>query len=189
MIHTGWPLLAVGLACVAATLAYSGGPFPLASNALGELTVLVFFGWVAVLGSFYVHTHTLDLQVFWLANSLGLLLAAIMLVNNLRDIQSDRQAGKITLAVMLGDSGSRLLYITMVLAAAFAHIVAFSFASTHPRPSEMFIPLVLCMPGAIYCCRDVKHLRGRQLNRLLGSTALLGLLYASATAIFHLLTR
>ncbi|WP_018276219.1 1,4-dihydroxy-2-naphthoate octaprenyltransferase [Teredinibacter turnerae] len=189
VIHTGWPLLVVGLICILATLAYSGGPYPLASHALGEITVLIFFGWVAVLGSYYVHTQSLSPQVFWLSNALGLVLAAIMLVNNLRDIKTDRIARKYTLAVLLGDSCSRLLYTTLVIAAAFAHIVGFSFAAEDPHLSEMFLPLLVCLPSGYFCCRDARRLQGRELNRLLGSTALLGLLYAGTTALLHLLFR
>lgn len=189
VLHTGWPLLVAGGFCVLATLAYSGGPFPLASHALGELTVLVFFGWVAVMGSYYVHTQQLSLLSFWLATSLGFLLAAIMLVNNLRDIKSDRAAGKITLAVLLGDSGSRLLYLTLVLLAALAHMVAFGFASPSLSVLQMFVPLLVCMPHAIACCRDARRLQGKNLNRLLATTAMLGLIYACATALLHLSLR
>jgi 1,4-dihydroxy-2-naphthoate octaprenyltransferase len=70
--------------------AYSAGPFPLASNALGEVTVLIFFGWVSVLGSYYLQTGTLSLLAFGLATSAGLYSSAIMLVNNIRDIATDQ---------------------------------------------------------------------------------------------------
>ena len=114
----GWPVFFIGLACMGAVLAYSGGPFPLASHGLGDLFVFIFFGLVAVGGTYYVQTLRLT-PLVWLMGAIeGLLITAILVVNNLRDIQSDRQTGKRTLAVIIGSRGSRIEYV-MLLAGAY----------------------------------------------------------------------
>ena len=100
----GLPVLIIGLACICAALAYSGGPFPLASHGLGDLFVFIFFGLVAVCGTYYVQALHLTPLVWLMGVIEGLLITAILVVNNLRDIQSDRQTGKRTLAVIIGRS-------------------------------------------------------------------------------------
>ena len=115
----GWWLLAVGAASIAAGVLYTGGPRPYGYAGLGELFVFLFFGLVAVVGSYYVQTEDLRWEAFALAVPVGLLAAAILVVNNVRDIDTDRRAGKRTLAVRFGRERSRHMYATM-LALAFA---------------------------------------------------------------------
>ncbi len=98
----GWGLLAVGAASILAGILYTGGPRPYGYEGLGELFVFLFFGLVAVVGSWYVQVQTLPWEPFVVAVPVGLLAAAILVVNNLRDIETDRRAGKRTLAVRLG---------------------------------------------------------------------------------------
>ncbi|MGH3666019.1 MAG: 1,4-dihydroxy-2-naphthoate polyprenyltransferase [Egibacteraceae bacterium] len=112
----GWELLAVGAACFAAALAYSGGPRPYASAGLGELFVFIFFGLVATAGSAYVQDEALSTLALLAGVPIGLLATAILVANNLRDIATDTDAGKRTLAVRLGDRRSRLLHAGLVLA-------------------------------------------------------------------------
>ena len=117
----GFYYFLLGLACIGGVLGYSGGPKPLASHALGEVCVLLFFGPVAVIGGFYLQVVDQQLaahqfnQVLSYSVQMGLWAAAIMLVNNLRDITSDAAAQKITLAVLLGPSNSRALYTVMLV--------------------------------------------------------------------------
>ncbi len=115
----GWPVLAIGLASILAALAYSGGPFPLASHGLGDLFVFIFFGLVAVCGTYYVQAQALTALAVLVAVPVGLLITAILVVNNLRDIDTDRRAGKRTLAVILGERGARVEFVAL-LAAAYA---------------------------------------------------------------------
>jgi 1,4-dihydroxy-2-naphthoate octaprenyltransferase len=119
----GWELLVVGAASILAGVLYTGGPRPYGYAGLGELFVFLFFGLVAVVGSYYVQTEELRWEAFALAIPIGLLAAAILVVNNVRDIDTDRRAGKRTLAVKLGRPGARGLFAAMV-AAAFAAPVA-----------------------------------------------------------------
>ena len=113
----GWQLLVVGAASIAAGVLYTGGPRPYGYAGLGELFVFMFFGIVAVAGSYFVQTEDLKWEAFALAVPVGLLAAAILVVNNVRDIDTDRRAGKRTLAVKLGRPGSRTLYGAMLLLA------------------------------------------------------------------------
>jgi 1,4-dihydroxy-2-naphthoate polyprenyltransferase len=115
----GWQLLVVGAASILAGVLYTGGPRPYGYEGLGEVFVFLFFGGVAVVGSYYVQTEDLRWEAFALAVPVGLLAAAILVVNNVRDIETDRRAGKRTLAVKLGREGARRLYVAM-LGLAFA---------------------------------------------------------------------
>ncbi len=110
----GWQLLVVGVASILAGVLYTGGPRPYGYEGLGELFVFLFFGVVAVVGSYYVQTEDLRWEAFALSVPVGLLAAAILVVNNVRDIDTDRRAGKRTLAVKLGRDAARRLYAGML---------------------------------------------------------------------------
>jgi 1,4-dihydroxy-2-naphthoate octaprenyltransferase len=114
----GIELLFVGIASIAAGVLYTGGPRPYGYEGLGEIFVFLFFGIVAVAGSTFAQTQSWPWEAFVLAVPVGLLAAAILVVNNVRDLETDRRAGKRTLAVRLGREGARGLYGGM-LAAAF----------------------------------------------------------------------
>jgi 1,4-dihydroxy-2-naphthoate octaprenyltransferase len=118
VVVTPW-LLLVGAACFVAGWFYTGGRHPYGYAGLGELSVFVFFGLVAVVGSAYVHLHRITMLSVVAAVPVGLLATALLVVNNLRDIATDTVAGKRTLAVRLGDAETRVLYVGCV-AAAFA---------------------------------------------------------------------
>ena len=104
---TSWWLVAVGAVCILAAWTYTGGPIPYGYRALGEVFVFVFFGLVAVVGTTYVQTRTLPGLAWAVAVPVGLLIVAILVVNNLRDIDGDALVGKRTLAVLLGERGTR----------------------------------------------------------------------------------
>jgi 1,4-dihydroxy-2-naphthoate polyprenyltransferase len=116
----GWELLLVGVAAILATLGYSGGSKPYASAALGEVMVFVFFGVVATVGSAYVQDGTVSLVAVLASLPMGCLATALLVVNNLRDIPSDTEVGKRTLAVRLGEADTRRLYIALVTLAFLA---------------------------------------------------------------------
>jgi 1,4-dihydroxy-2-naphthoate polyprenyltransferase len=116
----GWELLAVGAASILAGVLYTGGPRPYGYEGLGELFVFLFFGVVAVVGSYFVQTEDLRWEAFALSAPVGLLAAAILVVNNVRDVETDRRAGKRTLAVKLGRERTRRLYAAMLLVAFLA---------------------------------------------------------------------
>jgi 1,4-dihydroxy-2-naphthoate octaprenyltransferase len=126
---TAWWLVAVGAVCVAAAWFYTGGSRPYGYLGLGEVMVFVFFGLVAVVGTTYVQTRTWEPAALWAAIGIGALACAILVVNNLRDIPTDTLAGKRTLAVVLGDRATRVLYAALVAAAALA-VVALAASTT-----------------------------------------------------------
>jgi 1,4-dihydroxy-2-naphthoate octaprenyltransferase len=140
----GWELVLVGALCFAAALGYSGGPRPYASAGFGELSVFVFFGLVATVGSAYVQ----DEQLRWLpvvaAIPVGLLSVALLVVNNLRDIPTDERAGKRTLAVRLGTRTTFELYlVTINVAILCTGMVAFVAVSVWPALGFAALPLAL----------------------------------------------
>ena len=110
----GWLIIAVGVASIAAGVLYTGGPRPYGYAGMGELFVFLFFGLVAVNGSYYVQLEELDWLPFLLSIPIGFLSTAILVVNNVRDIDTDRRAGKRTLAVRLGRERARRLYLALV---------------------------------------------------------------------------
>lgn len=168
-----WWLLVFGLASLLAALAYSGGPYPLASHALGEVLVLVFFGWLAVMGSYFIHTLQLNWTVFGYATLIGLLSASIMLVNNLRDRYTDARAGKKTLVVYLGGRASRSLYRGILFAAPLMHWMLNPYLN-----NLTWLPLVFVLPFIAILWRWIGHLDGQSLNRMLAFTSLLLLVYS-----------
>jgi 1,4-dihydroxy-2-naphthoate polyprenyltransferase len=113
---SSWWLLAVGAVCIAAAWTYTGGPLPYGYRALGEVFVFVFFGLVAVVGTTFVQTRTVEGLAVVAAVPVGLLITAILVVNNLRDVEGDAVAGKRTLAVVVGDRGTRIGYAALLLA-------------------------------------------------------------------------
>jgi 1,4-dihydroxy-2-naphthoate polyprenyltransferase len=117
---TAWWLVLVGLVSVLAAWFYTGGSKPYGYLGLGELMVFVFFGLVAVVGTTYVQTETWEWAALYAAVGVGALACAILVANNLRDIPTDTVAGKRTLAVVLGDRRTRLLYVALVVVAAAA---------------------------------------------------------------------
>jgi 1,4-dihydroxy-2-naphthoate octaprenyltransferase len=119
----GWVIIAVGAASIAAGVLYTGGPRPYGYAGLGELFVFLFFGLVAVNGSYYVQLETLDWVPFGFSIAVGCLSTAILVVNNIRDVDTDRRAGKRTLAVRLGRDGARRLYAALISLAYLALLV------------------------------------------------------------------
>lgn len=117
IVVAGWGLLAVGAASILAGILYTGGPRPYGYEGLGEVFVFLFFGIVAVAGSYYVQVQSLPWEAFVCAVPVGLLASAILVVNNVRDLETDRRAGKRTLAVRLGRERTRALYVSMLVGA------------------------------------------------------------------------
>jgi 1,4-dihydroxy-2-naphthoate octaprenyltransferase len=124
---SSWWLVAVGAVCIAAAWTYTGGPLPYGYRALGEVFVFVFFGPVAVVGTTFAQTRTVEGLAVAASVPIGLLIVALLVVNNLRDLDGDAAVGKRTLAVLLGDRATRLLYVGL-FAVAFAVVVGIGVA-------------------------------------------------------------
>lgn len=169
---SGWQVLAIGLASIIAALGYTAGPFPYGYHGLGEAFVFVFFGLVATAGTYWVHGGSLTGAAWILGAAMGLLAAAILVVNNIRDMETDAAAGKRTLAVMMGRSRAQALYAGTVIA-AFAIVAA--AAVTGVTPGWTWLGL-LAAPLAIPLVRSVATEReGPQLIAALKGTARLQL--------------
>lgn len=132
-VAVDWRLIVVGAACVLAGALYSGGPKPYASAGMGEVMVLVFFGFVATCGSAFVHLDRVPWLAVAAAVPVGLAACAILLANNLRDVSTDREAGKRTLAVRIGAPAARALYSGCMVVATLSPFGLAAAAST-PRP-------------------------------------------------------
>lgn len=176
----GWVIIAVGLVSIAAGVLYTGGPRPYGYAGLGELFVFLFFGLVAVNGSYYVQLERLDWLPLGLSVAVGFLATAILVVNNVRDIDTDRRAGKHTLAVRLGRQGARSLYVGLV-AAAYACLLG--TVVSHGGAWWALLGL-LSAPMAIKPARAVlNRTDGPALNgALAGTGALLGVFSLTVSA-------
>jgi 1,4-dihydroxy-2-naphthoate polyprenyltransferase len=119
----GWPILLVGVLSILAAIAYTAGPLPLGYHGLGDLAVFLFFGLIAVVGTFYVQAKYLTWVTIVAAVPMGALITAILVVNNIRDADTDRQAGKHTLAVLLGRRGARIEFLSLILIAYITPLV------------------------------------------------------------------
>jgi len=181
----GIELLFVGIASIAAGVLYTGGPRPYGYEGLGEIFVFLFFGIVAVAGSTFAQTKSWPAEAFVLAVPVGLLAAAILVVNNVRDMDSDRRAGKRTLAVRLGRNGGRALYGAMIYG---SYLVA-------PLPwllGPLSAWLMLCwltLPLAVKLVRTVRrHADGPTLNEALAQTGMLQLAFCLLLSVGILLS-
>jgi 1,4-dihydroxy-2-naphthoate octaprenyltransferase len=171
----GWVILAIGVVSIVAALGYTNGPIPYGYRGLGELFVFVFFGLVATVGTRYVFDRTAPEAAWIAAIPLGLLAAAILVANNLRDIETDRTAGKRTLAVMIGRTRTRVLYATLVQAGYAVMIWAALFDVLPPWT----LLTLLTMPLSIRLARvAATETAGPPLIGVLKGTARLQLVFA-----------
>jgi len=170
----GWELLLVGAASILAGVLYTGGPRPYGYEGLGEIFVFLFFGVVAVAGSYFAQVEDLAWEALVLAVPVGLLASAILVVNNVRDLETDRRAGKKTLAVRMGRARTRAMYVAMV-------VLAFAVA---PIPwwagslSAWLLACWLAIPLAVPLVRTVRtRTDGPALNGALAGTGMLQLAF------------
>jgi 1,4-dihydroxy-2-naphthoate octaprenyltransferase len=181
----GWQVLALGAASILAGVLYTGGPRPYGYEGLGELFVFLFFGIVAVTGSYFVQAERLPWEAFALAVPVGLLASAILVVNNVRDLETDRRAGKNTLAVRLGPVRARRLYAAMVYGAFASAVVPWVFGSLS---AWLLLPF-LASPLAVPVVRTVaSRADGPALNGALARTGMLQLAFCVLLSAGVLLT-
>lgn len=178
----GLPILLIGAAAILAAVLYVGGPWPYGYHGLGDLVCFVFFGLLGVVGMTLLLTGGAPPEAWWAALPVSALVTAILVVNNLRDIDTDRAAGKYTLAVLLGRAGTRAEYVALLL---LAYLVPPLWALAG-GPRWWWLPwlsLVLAVPTA----RLVLTAEGRPLNGALKQTARLHLVFGALWALALLL--
>jgi len=176
-IFTSWWLILVGAAAVAAGWFYTGGSHPYGYRGFGEIAVFAFFGVAAVAGTAYVQLVRFTWLELIAAIPAGLLSCALLMINNLRDIDSDAEVGKRTLAVMLGDARSRTVYVASLLVS-----FAVALAMTPARPLAALT--VIALPLAVGPIRAVRSgASGRALITALGQTGRLQLVFGAALTV------
>ncbi len=176
----GWPIIVIGVLSLVSGLAYTGGPRPFGYHGLGDVFVFVFFGLVAVTGTAYLQTGNWSGFAFALAVPVGLLVTNILVVNNLRDIDTDRAAAKRTLAVRIGDRATRAQYVVFTV---LAYLVPLAIAATDPSRRLLLLPM-LTLPLAVALVRQVTGgMAGVELNQLLKKTAGLLLAFGALLAL------
>jgi 1,4-dihydroxy-2-naphthoate octaprenyltransferase len=169
----GVPIIVIGALSIASGIAYTGGPWPLGYNGLGDVFVMIFFGFVAVCGTVYVQTLQVPLLAYLASIPVGAIATAVLVVNNARDFETDRVAGKRTLAVRFGRRFAEIEYLLLLICAGLVPIALFA---THLRSVVVLLPL-LTIPIGVRLARAVIRERGAALNGVLASTAKLLLIY------------
>jgi 1,4-dihydroxy-2-naphthoate octaprenyltransferase len=176
----GWELLLIGIASILAGVLYTGGPRPYGYEGLGEVFVFLFFGVAAVAGSYFAQTEQWDWEAFVLSVPVGLLAAAVLLVNNVRDMETDRRAGKRTLAVRLGRERTRVLY-------AAAAVLPFPIVLVPWLAGSLDAWVLLSwlvLPIALRLIKTIReHTDGPTLNRALAGTAMMELVFCVLLSI------
>jgi 1,4-dihydroxy-2-naphthoate octaprenyltransferase len=170
----GWVVILIGVAAIISAIAYTGGPFPLGYHGLGDLFVFIFFGLIAVTGTYYVQVGSISNAAWWMSIPVGLIITAILVVNNLRDIENDRAAGKRTLAVLLGVKASRIEY---VICLGIAYLILPALVAIKIIPAIALLAW-LSLPIAIKSTRIVFTDKGRPLNAALAGTGQTVLVYS-----------
>ena len=176
IFRAGWPLLLIGLLSIFFGILYTGGPYPLGYNGLGDIFVLIFFGPVAVGATYYVQTLDITLPVILAGLSPGLISTALLTVNNLRDINTDRKAGKKTLAVRFGVFFTRMEYlVTIVLASCIIPAILIYLEPHHPYALAGIVVILFALPSIKSVFLGEIN---ADLNKVLGATGKILLLYS-----------
>lgn len=175
----GIMILWIGIFSIIAGLAYTAGPFPLAYNGLGDLFVFIFFGIVGTVGTYYLHAQQFTSLAFLISLPVGALITNILIVNNYRDIEEDKTAGKNTLAVLLGREFSRYEYVFFILVSFF---IPFLLHFKYDFNIWIFLPYIT-LPIAITLVKMIYALTGTQLNKTLELSAKFSAIYGLLLSI------
>ena len=170
----GWIIVGIGLVSILFAILYTGGPYPLAYNGLGDIFVFIFFGLIAVSGTYYLYTDYFSINSFIIGSSIGCLATAILVVNNLRDLNNDKECGKNTLAVYFGKKFTQFEYALLML---IAYIIPIYISIDLGNKASIYI-VYFTLPISIRLIVDVFYKDNSMLNETLEATAKLLLLYS-----------
>ena len=170
----GWTVILLGAAAILSAVAYTGGPYPLGYHGLGDVFVFIFFGVAAVAGTYFVQVGSVSAAAWWMSAPIGLIVTAILVVNNLRDLESDRKASKHTLAVRFGEKGTKLEYI-LCMGVAYLTLLLLFVMEVIPVGGLL---ACLSLPIAIRTLRVVLTQKGRPLNAALAGTGQTAFLFS-----------
>ena len=163
----GWPIVFIGLASIAAGIAYTGGPYPLGYHGWGDAFVFIFFGLIAVPATYYLQTGFITNNSLWMGAALGMLSTSILVVNNIRDMETDIVTGKKTLAIRLGKSFSQIEFSILVI---FPFIIPLCMWWNTKDNMSLFITL-FALPIAVHLIIQLISKSGKELNNVLAGTA------------------
>lgn len=175
----GWPLLIIGITSILSGIAYTGGPYPLGYNGLGDLFVMIFFGFVAVCGTVLVSLGSVPALAFWASWPPGALATAILVVNNVRDRDTDVLAGKRTLAVRFGRAAGIAEYRFLMVSSFLVPMLLFILGKAG---WPILLPL-LTAPAAVVLMRGLVAGQGKELNAVLVGTARLLVFFGALFAV------
>ena len=165
----GIPILLIGSFALISGYCYTGGPYPLGYNGLGDIFVFIFYGLIAVPGTYYLQSGTLDIDSIIVGSSIGFIAVAILCVNNIRDINTDRKVGKKTLAVRFGSTFVKILYDKMII---FPYLCVLLLLTRHHFYLNLDLCLVfLSIPMAVKLIIDIHTKNGSDLNLVLYRTS------------------
>ena len=173
VFYSGWIILFIGIFSIIAGIAYTAGPYPLAYNGLGDVFVFIFFGIIGTTGTYYLHSKEFTLMSFLVSIPVGALITNILLVNNYRDINEDRTAGKKTTTVLMGREFTRAQFIVLLVVSFLIPLflfIGYSFSAA------IFLPY-LSLPLALTLVRMLYQFDGQELNKTLELTARLSALF------------
>jgi 1,4-dihydroxy-2-naphthoate octaprenyltransferase len=162
----GWIIVIAGIAAIISAIAYTGGPFPIGYHGLGDIFVFIFFGLASVAGTYYIQAGFVSSAVWWMTIPPGLIITAILVVNNLRDLENDRKAGKHTMAVRLGEQGTKIQYMACMVI-AYLVLIPVAWAGLIPWATLL---AWLSLPLAFQATRIILTQKGRPLNAALAKT-------------------
>lgn len=165
-------ILVIGIASLFFAFAYTGGPYPLAYKGLGEIFVFIFFGLVAVNGTYYVFARDVNWVSILVSIPPGLHSVNLLLINNIRDIENDRKVGKFTLAVKIGHTRAILLFRILVILSYIPVFVLFLITNINA-----FLLIFLTIPISYKLIRDISRMYGKEMNKLIGLNSVLMLLF------------
>ena len=163
----GWPIVWIGLASIAAGIAYTGGPYPLGYHGLGDLFVFIFFGLIAVPGTYYLQTGIVNELSLYMGVIMGMLSTAILVVNNLRDADTDKLSGKNTLAVRFGKIFSKIQYSILILIPFLLPL----YIWWNIENELSLLITIFILPISFHLIKQIFSLNGRDLNLVLARTA------------------
>jgi 1,4-dihydroxy-2-naphthoate octaprenyltransferase len=183
----GWPIFLIGVLSLIFAWAYTGGPYPIAYSGLGDVFVFIFFGLVAVGGTYFVQALSLPLPVLVAAAAPGAFSVSILLVNNIRDIETDRKVGKMTLPARIGAPAARGIYVFLTVLA-----YAVPFFMILLGYSVWCLLCLLSIPLAVGMVKKLYGSEGRELNQVLAGTGKVltvhGILFSSGLIIQHFIS-
>ena len=166
-IQGGWPIIIIGLSSFLFAYLYTAGPFPLAYNALGDIFVFIYFGIIAVGGTYYLQTGFIDQNAIYLGIAIGSNNIILLAINNLRDYQTDKKSDKKTLIVLFGKQFGKIEIVSML----FLSYISFFLLSAELNNYNLFYSILLSIPLALNISYDAYYLSGKKLNKTLPKIA------------------